>query len=295
MNLAEIIKTVSKQLNISGMELARRSGQSPQNLSKKLVKGTLSFEEFEQLMELMGVRIDLSYTLPGQESGQVTAYDRHVQYQLTILEKQLEVERLKNKYFADMSYEFRTALGTVDGGIKLAIAHSDNRARVEDYLNKVKPAVNTLTRLVEDNPFNREAGIGTVKTGGESQGTKLKGKQVLLVDDNDLNREIVKELLEDSKMIVTEASNGRDALELVSKDASSYDFVLMDLQMPIMDGFESARQIRALKDARKAGVKIIAMTASVTYEDRESAKSAGMNGFIEKPLDLKKLENVVLG
>ena len=293
MNLAETVKKVSKELNISGMELARRSGQSPQNLSKKLVKGTLSFEEFENLMELMGVKIDLSYVLPGDADEQIAAYDRHAMDQLNILEKQLEVERLKNKYFADMSYEFRTALGTVDGGLKLALSHSDNRTRVEDYLNKIKPALQTLTRLVEDNPFNREAGISTIKT-GTGTAADLKGRKVLLVDDNELNREIVRELLEDNEMQISEAANGREAVEAV-ENGKGFDFVLMDLQMPVMNGFEAADRIRSLKDKKKAATMIIAMTASVTYEDREEARKSGMNGFIEKPLDLKKLSNVVFG
>ena len=294
MNLAKIVKDVSKKLNISGMELARRSGQSPQNLSKKLVKETLSFEEFETLMELMGVHVDLSYSLPGDESTPVAIYDRHVENQLMILEKQLEVEQLKNKYFADMSYEFRTALGTVDGGLKLAMKHSDNKDKVEDYLEKILPALQSLTRLVEDNPFNRVAGTSTFKNENAVGIERLKGKKVLLADDNDLNRDIVRELLEDGGMEVFEAANGKAAFDLAA-GKRNYDFILMDLQMPIMNGFEAAKEIRSLKDEKKSSVRIIAMTASVTYEDREAAKAAGMNGFIEKPLDMNKLCSVVFG
>ena len=294
MNLSEIVKKVSKELNISGMELARRSGQSPQNLSKKLVRETLSFEEFERLMELMGVRVDMNLTMPGNEREQLTAYDRHVQKQLTILEKQLEVERLKNKYFTDLSYEFRTGLGTLDGGINLALAHRGDKERVRSYLERIRPAIRSLTRLIEDNPFNRETGISEFEQGTDRQAENLKGKRVLLVDDNDLNREIVRELLEDNEMQVSEAEDGAVALAMLKeRKKDDFDFVLMDLQMPVMNGFEATRRIRSLGDEKKAGIRVIAMTASVTYEDREEAKKAGMDGFIEKPLDLKKLGQVI--
>ena len=296
MEFAKIIKEVSKELNISGMELSRRSGQSPQNLSKKLVKGTLSYEEFENLMELMGAHVDLSYSLPGGDAKQVEIYDRHAQTQLTILEKQLEVERLKNKYFADISYEFRTALSTLDGGISLALKHCDNEEKVKGYLSKIYPAILTLTRLIEDNPFNRETGISSFRPESEDKNNVLKGKRVLLVDDNDLNREIVRELLEDGGMEIKEAGNGREALSLVEREEDgAFDFILMDLQMPVMNGFEATGRIRALKDAGKAKTTVIAMTASVTMEDRERARAAGMNGFIEKPLDINKLNAVILG
>ena len=293
MNLAEIVKKVSKELGISGMELARRSGQSPQNLSKKLVKGTLSYEEFETLMELMGVEASLNYRLPGEEQSEVAAYDRHAQEQLLILEKQLEVERLKNKYFADMSYEFRTALGTVQGGLELAQGHRNDPEKVEEYLTKIRPAVRTLARLVDDNPFNRETGIQT-DYGTEGAGENLKGRKVLLVDDNDLNREIVREQLESFGLMVTEAAEGRTAVQQIEEGSEdAFDFVLMDLMMPVMNGFEATRKIRSLTDGRKAALPVIAMTASVSDADRREAKAAGMNGFIEKPLDIKKLGAVV--
>ena len=296
MNLSEIVRKVSKELNISGIELARRSGQSPQNLSKKLVKGTLSYEEFEQLMELMGAKIDLSYTLPGNESEEVKLYDRHVMDQLTILEKQLEVERLKSKYFTDMSFEFRTALETVSGSVQLALKHSSCEDRVRAYLNRLYPALDSLTRLVDDNPFNREAGISIAQ--GENYDREgepvFDGKNVLLVDDNDLNREIVKEILEGSGMKVKEAPNGRQAVSMVrDQKGDKFDFVLMDIQMPVLNGFEATKKIRALQDEERAKTPVIAMTASVTYEDRQKAEEYGMNGFIEKPLDLKKLAAVI--
>ena len=293
MNLAEIVKKTSKELNISGAELAKRSNQSPQNLSKKLVKGTLSFDEFEKLMEVMGVELELELIMPNQESVKESSLDKRYSEQLTILEKQLEVERLKSKYFTDMSYDFRTALSTLDAGIRLAISHCDDSDKVKEYLSRVMPAIQTLNRLVEDNPFNREAGISSIRNDAETEEDSLRNKHVLLVDDNDLNREIVKELLEDNDIKIDEAANGAEAVDMIKSAKERYDFVLMDIIMPVMDGFEATRRVRKFKDKDMAGIPVIAMTASVTYEDREEARESGMNGFIEKPLDIKKLKNVI--
>ena len=291
MNLSEIIKQVSKELNISGAELAKRSNQSPQNLSKKLVKNTLSYEEFENLMELMGASVELSYSLPGQSQTIMATTSQHTKDQMLIIEKQLEVERLKSKYFADISYEFRTALEVVDGGLELAQSSGDNADRMRAYLYKILPAVHTLNRLVEDNPFNRQT--GTSPTGATPGATdSLTGSRVLLVDDNELNREIVQQLLANSGAIVTEAGNGREAVNLV-ENGNGFDFVLMDIQMPVMDGYEATRRIRALPEVDRSATRIIAMTAMVTDQDRQEAATAGMDGFLEKPLDIQKLSNTV--
>ena len=294
MNLSEIVKDVSKKLHISGTELAKRSGQSPQNLSKKLVRETVSYDEFVQLMEVMGAKVELSYTLPGSEKSKISAIDKHSADQLNIMAKQLEVEQLKNKYFTDMSFEFRTALETLRGGISLAKKNSSDSKKVEDYLDRIGPAVDILTRLVEDNPFNRQAGISVAL--GSYYGIRRKddfaGRNVLLVEDNELNREFVKEILEDCGIIVSEASNGREAVKKVEKD-DAYDFILMDLVMPVMDGCSAAEKIRGLEDKAKSATPIYAMTASVTREDRKRAEEAGMNGFMEKPLDINKLKEIV--
>ena len=299
MNLSEIIKKVSRELGISGTELARRSGQSPQNLSKKLVKGTLSFEEFENLMGLMGVRTELDYQLPDGSGTASVTDERHVTEQLDILEKQLEVEKLKNRYYAEVSYEFRTALETIDGGVSLAASNIAQAEKALAYLKKIQPAIRTLTGLVSDNPFNRETGTGpqpeerSSRDKPREEAHRLSGKNVLLVEDNELNRDIVRELLEEQGARVFGASNGQEAVEAAKTSGQAFDFILTDIYMPVLDGFEATRRIRALGDKRKAAVKIVAMTASVTEEDRRKAEASGMDGFMEKPLDLKKLENIV--
>ena len=113
----------------------------------------------------------------------------------------------------------------------------------------------------------------------------FKGRHILLVEDNELNREIAQEILREYGFRVDTAENGAVAVEKVSSAApGSYDLVLMDVQMPVMDGYTATRQIRALENPALAGVPILAMTANAFDEDRRRAMESGMNGFLSKPI-----------
>ena len=118
----------------------------------------------------------------------------------------------------------------------------------------------------------------------------FKGKKILLVEDNELNREIAMEILGEYGFQVDTAENGAVALQKVSTSAPGcYDLVLMDVQMPIMDGYEATRQIRALENPALAGIPILAMTANAFEEDKKSALDCGMNGFLSKPIIMEEL------
>ena len=111
-----------------------------------------------------------------------------------------------------------------------------------------------------------------------------------MVEDNELNLEIASTVLRESGFVVDTAENGKIALEKVKHStAGEYDVILMDIQMPVMDGYEATRRIRALSDPKKAGIPIIAMTANAFEEDRQNAMHAGMNGHLSKPFDVQKL------
>ena len=119
----------------------------------------------------------------------------------------------------------------------------------------------------------------------------LRGKRVLLVEDNELNREIATDTLEDMGVVVDEAEDGTVAVEKCRElDLSKpYDFILMDVQMPIMDGYTATAEIRKMPDPYFAGVPIIAMTANVFAEDMKRSEEAGMNAHLGKPIDLPKM------
>ena len=118
----------------------------------------------------------------------------------------------------------------------------------------------------------------------------FKNKHILLVEDNELNSEIATEILTEYGFIVDTAENGAEALEKVSTSKpGTYDLVLMDVQMPVMNGYEATKCIRKLKDPALANISILAMTANAFDEDRKKALESGMDGFLSKPIVIKEL------
>ena len=121
-------------------------------------------------------------------------------------------------------------------------------------------------------------------------GSDFRGRCILLVEDNELNREIAVELLKQYGFRIDTAENGAEAVEKVKHAApGDYDLVLMDVQMPVMNGYEATKQIRALDDPALAGITILAMTANAFDEDRKQALECGMDGFLSKPIVLEEL------
>ena len=139
--------------------------------------------------------------------------------------------------------------------------------------------------------------IGEAKTEQTPPAAKASasaGKKLLVVEDNELNLEIASTLLKEAGFEVDTAENGKIAVEKVeAASADRYDLILMDIQMPEMDGYEATRRIRALPDTKKAALPIVAMTANAFEDDRKNALRAGMNGHIAKPLDIQKLFQVL--
>ena len=119
--------------------------------------------------------------------------------------------------------------------------------------------------------------------------TAFAGKKILLVEDNEINQEIAVTILEEAGFVLDTANDGTVAVEkLKSAEPGQYDLILMDVQMPIMNGYEATRQIRAL-ETEISGIPIIAMTANAFEEDRQNAMAAGMNGHVGKPIEIDKL------
>lgn len=123
-----------------------------------------------------------------------------------------------------------------------------------------------------------------------SETAGFKGKRLLLAEDNELNREIAMEILGEYGFIIDTAENGLEALKKIkASKPGDCDLIIMDIQMPIMDGYEATRCIRKLKNSALAEIPILAMTANAFDEDRKAAAECGMNGFLSKPIDIEEL------
>ena len=153
-----------------------------------------------------------------------------------------------------------------------------------------KPLFLSELRRVLAEPYGAEPACKPA----QPDAAELKRKKLLLVEDNALNRELALEILKEAGFAVDTAEDGEIAVQKMKQAApGQYDLILMDIQMPRMDGYEATRQIRALPDAAKAGIPIFAMTANAFEEDRQNALKAGMDGHIAKPLDIPHLLQVL--
>jgi CheY-like chemotaxis protein len=130
----------------------------------------------------------------------------------------------------------------------------------------------------------------TAASASELRLAPLRGGRILLVEDNDINQQVARELLEDAGLVVDVADNGQIALEMLQKNA--YGLVFMDMQMPVMDGVTATREIRKLTAFEN--LPIVAMTANAMEQDRRKCKDAGMNDFLVKPIDPQEMFAIVL-
>ena len=118
----------------------------------------------------------------------------------------------------------------------------------------------------------------------------LSGTKILLTEDNDLNAEIAAELLQEEGCAVDRAKDGVECVDMLEKAADgTYQLILMDIQMPVMNGYDAAKKIRRMDDPQKADIPIIAMTANAFSEDRQAALDAGMNDHVAKPINMNIL------
>ena len=128
----------------------------------------------------------------------------------------------------------------------------------------------------------------------QKEKSDFAGKKVLLVEDNELNQEIASTILSEAGFTVDIANDGDVAVNKMKKaSVGQYDLILMDIQMPKMDGYEATRQIRQLADRQIAAIPIVAMTANAFEEDRQSALDAGMNGHLAKPIENSELFEIL--
>ena len=199
--------------------------------------------------------------------------------------------------FDSFSREYNTTIGKVSGtGLGMAIVKNlvdmmNGEICVQSKLGEGTCFTLTFEHRISDEDcieLNQELDVLDEKS-------ILQGKHVLLVEDNDLNAEIAMAILEQSGLVLDRVEDGLACINRLSEvDSDLYDLILMDIQMPNMNGYEATRRIRQFKNSKKAGIPILAMTANAFEEDKKMAMDAGMNGHVSKPIDVNVLERQIL-
>ena len=200
--------------------------------------------------------------------------------------------------FDAFTRERNTTVGKISGTglgmpiVKNLVEMQGGTIEVESELGKGSRFIVTLEHPIADEAHYKQQ----EQEAKSAQGAELlKGKRILLAEDNDLNAEIALFILRNMGLEVERVEDGAQCVDrLEQQPAGTYDLIFMDVQMPKMDGYEATQAIRALDDKEKAAIPIVAMTANAFAEDRERALAAGMNGHIAKPIDVKKLEQVLV-
>ena len=200
--------------------------------------------------------------------------------------------------FEPFSREHNTTIGKVGGTglgmsvVKRMIDLMGGNIEVKSELGKGTVFTFTLMHKIADEKYYCQK-METADA-PDVEGN-LRGKHVLLAEDNDLNAEIVVAVLEEAGLIIERVEDGVQCVNRIEQMPSgTYDLILMDIQMPNMDGYKATQCIRHLDDKKKAEILIIAMTANAFEEDKKKSFDVGMNGHIAKPIDIEKLEEVIL-
>ena len=222
-----------------------------------------------------------------------------------------EAKQAKNDFLFRMSHELHTPLNVILGFLDLAGKYQGDTRRQEEYLGHMKKSGKRLLELTDEmleaaasNGDEEKAFI--IREGRKNEERaileqiSLVGRRILIAEDNELNAEITMEILGDEDILCEHAQDGAMCLRMVEDhDAGYYDLILMDIQMPIMNGYEATMAIRALPDPDKARIPVLALSANYLPSDRENATNAGMNDFVAKPIDvtelLEKLKKAIIG
>lgn len=194
-------------------------------------------------------------------------------------------KEFQTKMFDPFTQEETGRTTTQQGtGLGLSIVH--NLVNVMGGTIQVDSDVGKGTVFHIDIPANRVQNVQDAKKSVSIQTDTLKGKKVLVAEDNSINVSIIKTLLEDKGMIVDVAANGQEAVnKFVTAETNAYDIILMDMRMPVMDGLAATKEIRNSNKEDSKTISIVAMTANAYDEDLKACLDAGMNGFVAKPID----------
>ncbi len=291
--LAELERVMRPQVEVKMLQFT---------IDRSQVRHSVIYMDFLRVKEILFQLLDnaVKYTEP---NGRVT---------LTVIEEDVQLSHygkfqfvvedngrgISQEFQKDLFQPFKrerntTKSGVLGTGLGLSVVKSlvdlmEGRVVVESREGRgSKFTVNLLLRMAEDSPAQDQTQLLLDKI-------DLKGKRILLVEDNEINREIAEELLADEGYRVETANDGSVALEMVQNAKPQYyDLILMDIQMPVMDGHKATKAIRALEDRELASIPIIALSANAFAEDYKRSIEAGMDAHVPKPIRIEELQETI--
>ena len=285
MKTSETINIACSELGITKAELAKRMGMFPSSLYRKLSRESMTLEELQECLDVLGVTVEFELQYPDGRTRSSQANHELLLERMELLEKELGAARKAEEFHKKILRDLRTELHSAVGYAELGGRRS---AKVEEYLEKIQMVLTSMEATIAYTLGEPPQEEPAAEEGERLE--SLEGKRVLLVDDNELNREILKEVLTDQGLLVEEADDGSKAVAAVrTNEPGHYHFVLMDVEMPVMDGFEATAQIRKMTNRIRANVPIIALTANAVPENRERAAVVGMDDFLVKPTNSARL------
>ena len=285
MKTTEIINTACSKLGTTKAELAKKMGMFPSSLYRKLSRESMTLEELQKCLDVIGVTIEFELKYPDGRILSSQSNHELLLERMELLEKELEASRKAAEFQKKTLKDLRTELHNAVGYAELGRRHG---AQGEEYFEKLQMVLSnmeaTIAYTLGEPPHDEPASEDSENI------EALEGKRVLLVDDNELNREMLKEVLMDHGILVEEAEDGSEAVAAVkANEPGYYHFVLMDIEMPVMDGFEATERIRKLPNRIRANIPIIALTANAIPENRERAIVVGMDDYLVKPANSARL------
>lgn len=293
MNTSEIIKNICRDKGISFSELARRTGQVTSTLTRKIARNSMTLDEFQKCLAAIGATCDFEIKdSAGREFDVIDADDRAME-RIQLLEAQLELDKKNIEYQKKLARDIRTELESIVGYTSLA---SSRINEPEEALKCLNDAENTFINIEKMIAYS--IGESELEVASEDENeyalSVVRGKRILIIDDNEMNREILQEVLEENGLLTESATNGKDAVDMyLEKDPGYYNYILMDLEMPVMDGYEATKRIRHMSNRMRAAIPIIALTANATREDKHRAIKAGIDDYLVKPINASRLMNVL--
>lgn len=211
------------------------------------------------------------------------------------------MKEMHDGFIADFSYKIREPLNSICGLSEIVtrnVKEDGNKEQILMYLDLLKEAADELQQVVDVGFTKANEEYLRAKKFSEDDGdySILNNLRVLVCEDSNVNQMIVKELLEEHGARVVTCNNGREGYKIFAESITgTYDIILMDIKMPVMDGYEATDLIRRADHPQAKSIPIIAMTAEAFAEDVQRALESGMNAHVSKPFNLMKIVSAIRG